>query len=63
MHASQKQMRMGKSSLQEAAELLRVIAHPLRLRLIQIILQRACTVGELAEASDSTVLLSLAICV
>lgn len=41
--------RPGETSLQAAAELLRTVAHPVRLRLIQMILQGAYTVGELAE--------------
>jgi ArsR family transcriptional regulator, zinc-responsive transcriptional repressor len=41
---------MDTTSLQAAAELLRVVAHPTRLHLIQMILQRAYSVGELAES-------------
>jgi ArsR family transcriptional regulator, zinc-responsive transcriptional repressor len=43
---------MDTRSLHAAAELLHVVAHPIRLRLIQMILQRAYTVGELAEACE-----------
>jgi DNA-binding transcriptional ArsR family regulator len=50
MHASQKQTGMGRRSLEDAAEFLRVIAHPIRMRLIQLILQKTSTVGELARA-------------
>ena len=50
MHSSPRQTWIDQPSLQEAAELLRTIAHPIRLRLIQMILRRAYTVGELAEA-------------
>ena len=52
MRASQRHNRTDTTSLQAAAELLRVVAHPIRLRLIQMILQRAYTVGELAEACE-----------
>ncbi len=41
--------RPGETSLQAAAELLRTVAHPVRLRLIQMILQGAYDVGELAR--------------
>ena len=50
MHASQNGREWDKDSLQDAAELLRAAAHPIRLRLIQMILRQACTVGELAGA-------------
>jgi DNA-binding transcriptional ArsR family regulator len=36
--------------LQEAAECLRTLAHPLRLRMVQLMLQSELTVGEIAEA-------------
>ncbi|MBU0483352.1 MAG: metalloregulator ArsR/SmtB family transcription factor [Proteobacteria bacterium] len=36
-------------SLEMAAECLRTIAHPCRLQLISILLQRPCSVGELAK--------------
>jgi len=52
MQASQKQTRMGDRSLQNAAELLRVIAHPVRIRLMQTIIQRVSTVGELAKSCE-----------
>ena len=39
-------------SLGEAAECLRTLAHPHRLRMIQMLLQGRFTVGELAEACD-----------
>jgi ArsR family transcriptional regulator, zinc-responsive transcriptional repressor len=41
---------MDAKSLRQAAEYLRSLAHPLRLRMIQMILRRAYTVGELATA-------------
>ena len=39
-------------SLKQAAECLRVLAHPHRLRMVQMLLQGDYTVGELAEACD-----------
>jgi len=36
--------------LKQAAECLRTLAHPLRLRMVQMLLQGEHTVGELAEA-------------
>jgi DNA-binding transcriptional ArsR family regulator len=36
--------------LQEAAECLRTLAHPIRLRMVQLMLQGELTVGEIAEA-------------
>src|SRR5687768_13814520 len=39
-------------ALGQAAECLRVLAHPHRLRMIQMLLQGDYTVGELAEACD-----------
>lgn len=38
--------------LQQAAECLRVLAHPHRLRMIQMLLQNRFTVGQLAEACE-----------
>lgn len=38
--------------LVEAAECLRTLAHPVRLRMVQMLLQDEYTVGELAEACD-----------
>lgn len=38
--------------LAQAAECLRVLAHPHRLRIVQMLLQDEYTVGELAEACD-----------
>lgn len=38
--------------LQEAAECLRTLAHPVRLRMVQLMLQKELTVGELAEACE-----------
>jgi ArsR family transcriptional regulator, zinc-responsive transcriptional repressor len=39
-------------SLREAAECLRTLAHPVRLRMVQMMLQGEYTVGELAEACE-----------
>jgi DNA-binding transcriptional ArsR family regulator len=39
-------------ALKQAAECLRTLAHPHRLRIVQMLLQRDYTVGELAEACD-----------
>jgi DNA-binding transcriptional ArsR family regulator len=39
-------------SLSQAAECLRTLAHPHRLRIVQMLLQGRYTVGELAEACD-----------
>ena len=39
-------------ALEQAAECLRTIAHPHRLRIIQMLLRGRHTVGELAEACD-----------
>jgi len=39
-------------ALGEAAECLRTLAHPHRLRMVQMLLQSNFTVGELAEACD-----------
>jgi ArsR family transcriptional regulator, zinc-responsive transcriptional repressor len=38
--------------LQQAAECLRSLAHPLRLRMVQMMLQGEFTVGKLAEACE-----------
>jgi len=35
--------------LQQAAECLRTLAHPVRLRMVQLMLQQELTVGEIAE--------------
>jgi DNA-binding transcriptional ArsR family regulator len=39
-------------ALEKAAECLRTIAHPHRLRMIQLLLEHRYTVGELAEACE-----------
>lgn len=40
------------SALTEAAECLRTLAHPVRLRMVQMLLQGEFTVGDLADACD-----------
>jgi ArsR family transcriptional regulator, zinc-responsive transcriptional repressor len=40
------------NALTEAAECLRVLAHPVRLRMVQMLLRGQYTVGELAEACE-----------
>jgi DNA-binding transcriptional ArsR family regulator len=40
------------SALTQAAECLKTLAHPHRLRMVQMLLQGKYTVGELAEACD-----------
>jgi ArsR family transcriptional regulator, zinc-responsive transcriptional repressor len=50
MHSSLRHPWLDQPSLHQAAEALRAIAHPVRLRLIQMILQGTYTVGEFAEA-------------
>jgi ArsR family transcriptional regulator, zinc-responsive transcriptional repressor len=39
-------------NFQAAAECLRTLAHPVRLRIVQLILRKELTVGELAEACE-----------
>ena len=39
-------------SLEQAAECLKTLAHPHRLRIVQMLLRGRYTVGELAEACD-----------
>ena len=39
-------------NLQEAAECLRMLAHPVRLRMVQLMLRGELTVGEIAEACE-----------
>ncbi len=43
---------LGLEKLQEAAECLRTLAHPTRLRMVQLMLQGELTVGEIARACD-----------
>lgn len=42
----------GLESLKQAAECLKTLAHPHRLRMVQMLLRGRYTVGELAEACD-----------
>src|SRR5438105_5906635 len=54
MNAKTKNPRLDKltslESLEQAAECLKTLAHPHRLRMVQMLLQGRYTVGELAEA-------------
>ena len=43
---------LDRESLREAAEFLRTLGHPVRLRMVQMMLQGKYTVGELADACD-----------
>ena len=52
MVARKKAKPMSLDSLGRAAECLRTIAHPHRLRMIQMLLRGRYTVGELAEACE-----------
>jgi DNA-binding transcriptional ArsR family regulator len=47
-----KQILINLDSLAEAAECLRTLAHPHRLRIVELLLESQYTVGELAEACD-----------
>ena len=44
----------GLKDLQDAAECLRLLAHPHRLRMLQMLMRQDFTVGELAAACDIT---------
>ncbi|MCA9250949.1 MAG: metalloregulator ArsR/SmtB family transcription factor [Phycisphaerae bacterium] len=46
---SRKPVELGAESLGQAAECLRVLAHPARIRMVQMLLSGRYTVGELAE--------------
>lgn len=48
--AAREQKPLEVEALREAAECLRALAHPQRLRMLDLLLRRRCTVGELAEA-------------
>jgi ArsR family transcriptional regulator, zinc-responsive transcriptional repressor len=52
MRASTEPQLIEFEKLQEAAECLRTLAHPVRLRMVQLMLQKELTVGELAEACE-----------
>lgn len=47
--ATTKQL-LTSAALKEAANCLRILSHPMRLRIIQILLKRERTVGEIADA-------------
>lgn len=50
--ARNRQKLLGLDALAQAAECLRTLAHPHRLRMVQMLLAGQYTVGELAEACD-----------
>jgi len=52
MAAKTKAKLTGLAALSDAAECLRTLAHPHRLRMVQMLLQGRYTVGELAEACE-----------
>lgn len=52
MAAKTKLKLTGLNALNQAAECLRTLAHPHRLRMVQMLLQGRYAVGELAEACD-----------
>jgi ArsR family transcriptional regulator, zinc-responsive transcriptional repressor len=52
MNALQTDKLIAMDNLHEAAECLRTLAHPVRLRMVQLMLQGEYTVGELAQACD-----------
>ena len=54
MKATKKRVRLPLEALQQAAECLKTIAHPHRLRMLQMLMESEYTVGELAEACDIT---------
>lgn len=43
---------IGLEELTEAAECLKILAHPHRLRMVEMLLQKRFTVGELADACE-----------
>lgn len=50
MHVKKTEKLTGLEAMGEAAECLRTLAHPHRLRMVQMLLRGEYTVGELAEA-------------
>lgn len=54
MTASAKLRLIDFKALQQAAECLRTLGHPVRLRMVQMMLHDEYTVGELAEACEIT---------
>ena len=49
---TQKQKLMSLDAMGQAAECLKTLAHPCRLRMVQMLLRGEYTVGELAEACE-----------
>lgn len=47
-----KKMKLSQEALREAAECLKVLAHSDRLHIIQLLLERGHTVGEIADRCD-----------
>lgn len=47
-----KSVSLSPAQCQDAADCLRILAHPQRLALVQRLLQASCTVNELADACD-----------
>ena len=52
MKQKKKPARLSLEAMDQAAECLRTLAHPLRLRMVEMILEGDYTVGELAEACE-----------
>jgi DNA-binding transcriptional ArsR family regulator len=52
MEASHSNSLLDLERLQEAAECLRTLAHPVRLRMVQLMLREKMTVGEIAQACE-----------
>ena len=48
----QKSVLLEMSSLEQAAECLKILAHPHRLRVVELLLQGRYTVGELADSCE-----------
>lgn len=48
-----KPKRLSPAALEQAAECLKALAHPVRLQMIQLLLEGRYTVGELAEICDA----------
>lgn len=51
---TKRRLRLSSEALQKAAECLKTIAHPHRLRMLQLLLESRYTVGELADACEIT---------
>jgi len=52
MKATRTPKLIGMKKLEEAADCLKTLAHPVRLRMVQLMLQGEFTVGELASACE-----------